>query len=66
MPDHQPTIDESDLRTIYAKAMRFKDSVYRKWIDNLAVHALNSGNPDGQSEAIRRIDFIESNMLRAA
>jgi hypothetical protein len=51
-----------DLKQIYARARGYKDSVLRQWIDNLSRHAMN-GAAEVKAEALRRIAFIEQNLL---
>ena len=51
-----------DLAKLYASARCLKDEVYRQWLDNLTRHAL-SGDNTQRDEALRRMDYIENNLL---
>jgi hypothetical protein len=54
----------ADLSAVYSTAPRLKDSVYRRWIDNLTAFALGRDEAM-RKEALRRIDFIETHLLRS-
>lgn len=52
-----------DLNLLYANAKCLKDEVYRQWMGNLAVHARDVTDPEKQDEALRRIDYIDRELL---
>ena len=50
------------LEHIYAGAQTYKDEVLRQWIDNLTQFV---NHPEYRDEALRRIDYIETKLLRS-
>jgi hypothetical protein len=52
-----------DLGKVYASARTLKNETYRQWILNLSRHLL-SKNLALRDEAIRRIEYIETNLIR--
>ena len=51
-----------NLTRIYDRENGYKDEVLRHWINNLSQHAI-SGVADVKSEGLRRIDYIERELL---
>lgn len=54
----------ADLAIVYARARGYKDSVLRDWVRNLERFTLTA-DPSQRDEALRRIDFIESHLIKS-